>query len=259
MVGFASPPVWHLGGKAVWGLIAMLSAIIALVSYRYMAGIGTVPSGIANNGFVAPWLIVHVASAATALLISPTQFLPKLRTSLGGLHRWVGRTYVVACIVGGVSGFVLALGSLAGPVATAGFGLLATLWVITTVMGWRRATQRRFAEHRKWMIRSFALTFAAVTLRLYLSLLLLTPIGFEDGYRAISFLCWVPNLLVAEFWLRRATLPRVQAAAARSSSGETLAMKPSIVCSPISTAFAPPPATTVTSVMPMMPRMRRRY
>lgn len=204
MTEFASPPTRYRGGMAVWGLIALLSVVIALVSFRYVAGSGLVPTGIARNGFKAPWLVVHVAGAATALLISPIQFLPKLRARLGTLHRWVGRTYAAACIVGGVAGFMLALGSSAGPIATAGFGALAILWIATTVMGWRQAMQRRFAEHRKWMIRSFALTFAAVTLRLYLPLLLLTPIGFEDGYRAISFLCWVPNLLVAELYLRRA-------------------------------------------------------
>jgi hypothetical protein len=62
--------------------------------------------------------------------------------------------------------------------------------------------QRRFVEHRAWMIRSFALTFAAVTLRIYLPILEQLPVPFEDGYRAISFLCWVPNLLAAELYLR---------------------------------------------------------
>jgi hypothetical protein len=69
-----------------------------------------------------------------------------------------------------------------------------------------RATQGRFIEHRAWMIRSFALTFAAVTLRLYLPLHLLFQVHFDDAYRAISFLCWVPNLLVAELYLRKKQL-----------------------------------------------------
>lgn len=62
--------------------------------------------------------------------------------------------------------------------------------------------QLRFVEHRAWMIRSFALTFAAVTLRLYLPLAALLSINFIDAYRAISFLAWVPNLAVVELYLR---------------------------------------------------------
>jgi hypothetical protein len=106
-------------------------------------------------------------------------------------------------VVGGVAGFVLALGASTGPISTIGFGSLAVLWIVTTLLAWRRATQRRFTEHRGWMIRSFALTFAAVTLRLYLPLTSLFPVHFDDAYRAISFLCWVPNILMVELYLRR--------------------------------------------------------
>ena len=66
--------------------------------------------------------------------------------------------------------------------------------------------QGRFVEHRAWMIRSFALTFAAVTLRLYLPVSFLLELNFADVYRATSFLSWVPNLLVAELYLRKAKL-----------------------------------------------------
>jgi len=53
------------------------------------------------------------------------------------------------------------------------------------------------------MIRSFALTLAAVTLRIYIPIGLALPVPFEVSYQAISFLCWVPNLLLAELYLRR--------------------------------------------------------
>ncbi|WP_202618643.1 MULTISPECIES: DUF2306 domain-containing protein [unclassified Ensifer] len=58
--------------------------------------------------------------------------------------------------------------------------------------------QRRFVAHRAWMIRSFALTFVAVTVRLDLILPDFLPVPIEDGYGAISFLCSVPNWIVAE-------------------------------------------------------------
>jgi hypothetical protein len=149
---------------------------------------------------------VHVAGAATALLVSQLQLIPKLRRGMAAFHRWLGRLYVVGCTVGGIAGLPLALGSAAGPVATAGFGLLAVAWLVTTLSGWRAGFGRRIADHRSWMIRSFSLTYAAVTLRIYLAILPTLPIAFVSGYRAISFLCWVPNLLVAELFLRRSRL-----------------------------------------------------
>jgi hypothetical protein len=186
----------------IWSTGAISSLAIALVSSRYLLQVGPIPPLIFTNLFRDPWLPVHVAGAATALLIGPVQFPPALRARLPRVHRWIGRSYVFACLLGGLAGFILALGASTGPVSTAGFGALAVLWISTTTLAWQRAMQRRFVEHRAWMIRSFALTFAAVTLRIYLPILEQLPIPFDDGYRAISFLCWVPNLLVAEMYLR---------------------------------------------------------
>lgn len=186
----------------VWSMCALLCVWLALFSYRYLFGLGGVPPVIAGNALKNPWLLVHVAGAATALLVGPVQFSAGLRTRFRGLHRWLGRTYVVSCLVGGVSGFLLALGASTGPISTMGFGGLAIIWIVTTSLAWRRAMQRSFTEHRAWMIRSFALTLAAVTLRLYLPMASLLSIPFDDAYRAISFLAWVPNLLVAELYLR---------------------------------------------------------
>jgi uncharacterized membrane protein len=182
---------------------ALLSLGVALTAMRYLAGVGPVPEVVAGNRHINPALVIHVAGAATALLLAPLQFVPRLRARLPRLHRWTGRIYVAGCLLGGMSGFVLALGVSTGPVSMAGFGLLALLWIAVTAQAWRKAMQRDFAAHRRWMIRSFALTFAAVTLRLYLPLGFLLPVSFDDAYRVISFLCWVPNLLAAEWLLRR--------------------------------------------------------
>ncbi len=54
------------------------------------------------------------------------------------------------------------------------------------------------------MVRSLALTFAAVSLRLGLiGFPALGLLSYADGYRVSAWLCWIPNLLVAEWWLRR--------------------------------------------------------
>ncbi|MBV8682837.1 MAG: DUF2306 domain-containing protein, partial [Caulobacteraceae bacterium] len=144
---------------------------------------------------------------ATALLIGPFQLVRRLRTARPTLHRWMGRTYVMCCLAGGAAGLVLAFGARTGPVSTAGFGSLAVVWITATSLAWRAALGRRFAEHRRWMIRSYALTFAAVTLRTYLPFAFLIPWGYDNVYRVISFLCWVPNLIFAEIYLRRRPLP----------------------------------------------------
>ena len=192
-----------LTNRLLWATMTLFSLVVALVSYRYLAGVGPLAPEILQNAFARPWLTVHVAGAATALLIAPAQFVARVRRARPGAHRMLGRIYVVGCVVGGVGGLILAPGSTAGPIATAGFGVLAALWIFATVRAWRLAVQRRFVEHRAWMLRSFALTFAAVTLRIGLVVLPLAGMSFLDAYRALAFLSWIPNLLVVELLLAR--------------------------------------------------------
>ncbi|WP_454713929.1 DUF2306 domain-containing protein [Caulobacter segnis] len=187
--------------RVFWLLAALLCLGVAAYSARYLLHPPTTPKAALGNPLGVPWLVVHIAGAVTALVLGSLQFLPVLRRA--NAHRWIGRTYVLGCLVGGVAGLILAPGSSAGPIASAGFGSLAVLWIAVNLLGWRAALQGRFAEHRRWMIRSWALTLAAVTLRLYLPAVLVLDVPFLPWYRAISFLCWVPNLLIAEVYLRR--------------------------------------------------------
>jgi uncharacterized membrane protein len=184
-------------------ILFILAILVALISYRYVFGLPPVPNGIANNRYRTAWLVTHAGFAATALLVGVVQFSSGIRQRWPVVHRSVGRIYVVSCLVGATAGFVLALGTAAGPIAAAGFGSLAILWMLTTGMGWQRARTRQFIAHRRWIIRSWALTLSAVTLRLYLPLFEVAGFPELPAYRAISFLAWVPNLIVAELLLRR--------------------------------------------------------
>jgi uncharacterized membrane protein len=181
----------------------VLSVGVALVSYRYVARVGPIPPNIAQNRFFLPWIILHAGAAATALLCGPVQLLMPQQRHRPVVHRWLGRVYVAGCLVGGGSGLVLAAGVSTGTATQAGFACLAVLWITVTLRGWCSARARRWADHERWMVRSFALTFAAVTLRLYLPIALGFGFEFGSAYRAIAWLCWVPNAIAAEFYLKR--------------------------------------------------------
>ncbi|MBT9525875.1 MAG: DUF2306 domain-containing protein, partial [Rhizobacter sp.] len=121
------------------------------------------------------------------------------------LHRWIGRTYLgVGVLLGGVFGLLLSRHAHGGPVAQIGFALLAVAWLYTGLRGWLAIRGGNVATHRQWMLRNQALTLAAVSLRIYLPVALVARWPFEPAYAAIAWLCWVPNLLLAEWWLRRA-------------------------------------------------------
>jgi uncharacterized membrane protein len=146
-------------------------------------------------------MLAHFAGGGTALALGALQTSRWLRSRALTLHRWLGRVYVTAVLVGGVAGFRLAFQSTGGWVTHLGFGLLAIAWVASTVVGYRAVRAGDLDQHRDWMLRSYALTFAAVTLRVYLAVCLMAGISFEAAYPAISWLCWIPNLLFTELFL----------------------------------------------------------
>lgn len=194
--------------KGLWWVGAVSSVLIALISYRYFVPRIPIPPSISGNAMARPWLWVHAGFGATSLLVGPWQFLPRLRARWPQVHRWIGRIYVFAVVVGGVAGLLLASGTTAGPIARAGFGLLSIISVGLALNGLRLAMTGRYAEHREWMVRSFAVIFGAVLLRVYLPAAEVMGINFMTAYRAISWLAWVPNLVVAELYLRYASFRR---------------------------------------------------
>ena len=159
------------------------------------------------NAFAKPFLILHVGGGVTALLAAPLQFVRRVRVRWPTFHRITGRIYVGACAIGAPAGFMLALGTTAGPVASVGFAIPAVLWAVFTLRGWQAAVGRRIDEHREWMLRSYAITSTAITLRLMLPASALLGFEFLPAYRAISWLAWITNLALFEYVIRRKRPP----------------------------------------------------
>jgi uncharacterized membrane protein len=147
---------------------------------------------------------LHITCGGLALLLSPLQLAARVRARIPRLHRICGRIVLASIILAGSAGLVLAPFNLAGPVGIAGFGTLAILWVGFAVAAYRAIRRGDVTTHRRWVIRAFAMTYAAVTLRLWLGILIPLQIGvdpdtaFTRAYYLVPFLAWIPNLLIAE-------------------------------------------------------------
>jgi len=147
---------------------------------------------------------VHVFASSVALLLGPFQFMDKLRAERLNLHRWMGRLYLgVGVLAGGLAGLHMAFHAYGGIVSQLGFGALALAWLYTGIRAYLAIRAKDVASHRRWMVRNFALAFGAVTLRLWLPGSVAAGIPFELAYPAIAWLCWVPNLVVAERVLKK--------------------------------------------------------
>ncbi|MNW67975.1 hypothetical protein D3C74_466580 [compost metagenome] len=87
---------------------------------------------------------------------------------------------------------------------------LDVLWVATTLIATRKIMAKDIQAHKAWMLRSYALTFAAVTLRIWLAPLNLLLGDFEAAFRVVAWVCWIPNLLVIEAVISRMRLRQQQ-------------------------------------------------
>lgn len=192
------------------GRIIMVLLSISIGAYAFTFLDFKVKSILETKGELAQVLLYkigfysHVIGGGVALITGAFQFFPKLRRKRISWHRFLGRIYVIACAWGGISGLGIAFYATGGTIAKIGFSSLAILWLYTTAMAYITIKQRAIEAHREWMLRSYALTFAAVTLRLQLPLYMSAlDLDFLTSYRIVSWSCWVPNLLLIEWFIRR--------------------------------------------------------
>ena len=205
-------PVRRRGTPRIWWLVLALSLAIVGYALAYVVRGERMFFGEVGAGFRArPWgILAHAFVASFALAIGPFQFRETLRQRRLQLHRTLGRVYVVAALLTGITGLYMAVYSFGGMITHFGFGLLGAGVIITTTVAYRRIRKLDTVAHREWMIRSFSLIFAAVTLRILLPLLITAYQGaFEPAYLWVSWLCWVPNVIWAEWYIRRTRGRRV--------------------------------------------------
>jgi hypothetical protein len=178
-----------------------------------------------------PLLVAHVVFASVAMLTCCFQVWPWFRRRYPAAHRTMGRVYVLGGVLpAGVLGLTIGAVSPFGPMIRVSNVLLAVLWLSFTITGLRMARQRRLIEHRRWMIRSFALTMSIITNRVWgvIATIVLVPqlpttFGGSEASMAqtiaglAGWLGWVVPLLVAEWWLERDIARRVPQVAAMSS------------------------------------------
>lgn len=148
---------------------------------------------------------IHVYASMWVLFAGFSQFSKNLLRNNTGLHRAFGYIYVVdVLLITGPAGLVMGFYANGGLPSRIAFVSLAVLWIFFTAMALIKAKQKDFKAHRQYMIRSYALTLSAITLRAWKYAI---TNSFElppmDVYRSVAWLGWVPNLLIAEYLIYR--------------------------------------------------------
>ncbi len=198
--------------KILFGTIVFLAVLFGLVLYYHNSVF--VFDG-PDNGFLLtktesvrysaylPSFYIHILTGSIVLILGVFQLSEWIRARYTAWLRTSGKVYIfVILIFTAPSGLVMSLYANGGLAAGIGFALLALLWWFFTWKGFQNARQKNWDVHRKFMMRSYALTFAAVTLRLYSFFFALAGFRGETIYIIIAWLSWVPSLIVMEIYLQ---------------------------------------------------------
>lgn len=147
----------------------------------------------------------HIILAGIALIAGWSQFSSNLRINKVKVHRLLGMCYIGSVILSSIAGGYLSFFATAGLVSTFGFLFLAILWLVTTIWAYICIKNRNYLKHYQMMTISYSLCFAAVTLRIWLPILILIFGNFNTSYQIVAWLCWVPNFIFGYLLLKSNT------------------------------------------------------
>lgn len=182
---------------------AVLAVAVAAYAFAYLY-VDHPP----HNRFAARFAVsgldvpAHFFGAGLALLLAPLQLSATVRRRAPRVHRLGGWLSAGGILVSGIAALSMARhtqGSAASGVALA---MLAMAWLFCMGRGIQHIVNGDIAGHRRWMCRTAALSFAAVTLRLILALGVAFRLPFLPVYVFATWACWLINLAVCEAWLR---------------------------------------------------------
>lgn len=186
-----------------WGSMLFLALLLFVTASRYLSMDPDVYFSEQREVYVAnpiP-LLMHIAGSMLATILGPFQFLRKTRTGRYlKIHRWLGRVYLLGVLFGGVGGAYMGTIAYGGPIARLGLMTVAALWLVSGFMAYINSRNKKIEQHRQWMVINYAITFAGVTLRLWQVIFGIIGLDFLTGYIIVTWLSWIPNLLVA-LWI----------------------------------------------------------
>jgi hypothetical protein len=185
--------------------VLMLTKVVPYFSFqRGIHFLSTKTDRVLDNPYFMAGFYVHITSSLWVMAGGVFQFVPALFRRKPAWHRLMGKVYVLSVLLlAAPSGLVLAFFANGGLPAKVGFALQCVVWWLVTFAAWQEIRNRRWLPHTEWMIRSYAVTLAAVSLRTE-SYVMYYFLGTKpiETYLTVTWLSWTGNLLVAEILIR---------------------------------------------------------
>jgi uncharacterized membrane protein len=185
--------------------LLMLQMILSYYPLNDQTGFLKFKQEIIGNQFWKTCFYIHVFTSLLVLLAGFTQFSNHILTEHRSLHRLFGRIYAFNILfINFPAALVMGIFANGGFAGKAAFLLLDILWFAFTLIAVIAIRNGNIQKHREFMIRSFALTLSAISLRTWKMILTnTTDLDYPTIYILDAWLGFLPNLLLAEWIIRR--------------------------------------------------------
>jgi uncharacterized membrane protein len=201
--------------RALWTITFLLVLIGIAIVFRRMQHLLAAPAppnfpeaAALDTGFGRHPLLttVHIVPGLLFVLLAPLQFVQRLRSRKPRLHRWTGRVVIISGLIIGTTALIMSPQmAIGGPNETAATMLFATFFLFALIKAFVSIRQRRFALHREWMIRAFAIGLAVSTTRpivgAFFATSRMTHLTPHDFFGTAFWLSFTMHLIAAETWI----------------------------------------------------------
>lgn len=194
--------------RALWVGVWFLSLIMIAVATRRILHLWS-PSVDLDAGFAQHPLLtlVHIIPGLVFIVLGPFQFMTSLRKTRPTLHRRMGRVYLAGAVAIGITALIMspqmAIGGRLESAATFGFGVF---FLFSIGKGFAAIRARRIAEHRRWMIRAYAVGLGVATVRpivgVFFATSRFTNLTPHDFFGIAFWLGFILSLGTGEAWIR---------------------------------------------------------
>lgn len=213
-----NPGRTNILNAGLWLSLAFFTALMAGITLHYIpyntdTGFLRIKQHYIHTDHWRIAFFIHVYASIWVLLAGFTQFSKALLRNRPRLHRTMGYIYTIdILLITGPTGLLMGFYANGGLISRIAFVMLACLWIFCTAMALHKARKRDFKAHRNFMIRSYALTLSAITLRAWKYAITNTiELPPMEVYRMVAWMGWVINLGIAEiiiYKMKAAVIPR---------------------------------------------------
>ncbi|MED4130020.1 DUF2306 domain-containing protein [Shouchella miscanthi] len=178
-----------------------------IVDPEFTTFLGNKEAKLANVNLWKVMIQIHILLAIVALITGPLGLSKRVRNKTPFLHRWNGKIYILSILLNMIPGYYVSFFANGGFFSIVGFLTLNTLWLVTTIKGYLFIKKKQIRHHRKWMLRSFMLTYANLTIYVVVAIFH-NALGVDYGvaYTLAVWSSFTFNLVISEMLIHKTNI-----------------------------------------------------